>query len=151
MKISLPVVLITILLGAFSLAACGGASQGSSGPSSGPAATSLPTPPPEYAGKTNPLQGNASAAQAGKQLFVSNCASCHGENARGNGPAASSLHPKPANLAALQNKMSDDYMFWRISEGGAMPPFNSAMPAWKGVLSEEQIWQIITYLRTLGP
>jgi mono/diheme cytochrome c family protein len=34
-------------------------------------------------------------------------------------------------------------------EGGAMAPFHSSMPAWKSILSEEQIWQIIAFIRTL--
>jgi hypothetical protein len=45
--------------------------------------------------------------------------------------------------------LSDDYLHWRIAEGGMMRPFNSVMPSWKGILSEDQIWMIITYLRTL--
>jgi mono/diheme cytochrome c family protein len=31
-----------------------------------------------------------------------------------------------------------------------MAPFNSAMPAWKATMAEEQRWQVITYLRTFG-
>ena len=46
--------------------------------------------------------------------------------------------------------LSDGYLFWRVSEGGAMPPFNSAMLAWKGTLSEEEIWQVISYVRTFS-
>jgi hypothetical protein len=46
--------------------------------------------------------------------------------------------------------MGDSYLFWRISEGGAMEPFNSAMPAWKDVLDEEARWNVIHYIRALG-
>jgi mono/diheme cytochrome c family protein len=136
----------TLIIGAFTLAACGGGSSATPQP----AGTPVPTPPAAYAGKTNPMANNSAAAQAGKQIFDTNCSPCHGMDAKGDGPAAASLDPKPADLADLESRFSDAYMFWRISEGGAMPPFNSKMPSWKGTLSEDQIWQVITYLRTFG-
>jgi mono/diheme cytochrome c family protein len=135
-----------LVLGAIVLAACGG---GSSAPTQ-PPGTPVPTPPAAYAGKTNPMANNSTAAQAGKQIFDTNCSPCHGMDAKGDGPAAASLDPKPADLADLESRFSDAYLFWRISEGGAIPPFNSKMPSWKGTLSEDQIWQVITYLRTFG-
>lgn len=108
-----------------------------------------PTPPTEYADKINPFAGKVEAAAEGGQLFQANCSSCHGLQGKGDGVAAASLEPKPANLAAVQRDLSDAYLFWRISEGGVLSPFNSLMPAWKSLLSEEQIWQIVTFLRTL--
>lgn len=140
------IVLVLVMIGALVLAACGG--DGGQAPASGNTARS--TPPPEYAGKTNPKANDAASAAAGKDLYAINCTSCHGEAAMGDGPTAASLDPKPKPLAAEMNSLSDDYLFWRISEGGAFPPFNSAMPAWKASLTEDQIWQIITHLRTLA-
>jgi hypothetical protein len=46
--------------------------------------------------------------------------------------------------------MGDDMLFWRISEGGGMAPFNSAMPAWKDALDEQARWDLINYVRALG-
>jgi mono/diheme cytochrome c family protein len=96
------------------------------------------------------MANDQAAADAGKQIFGTNCSSCHGTDAKGDGPAAASLNPKPADLIDLQSEFGDAYLFWRISEGGAMPPFNSQMPSWKSTLSEDQIWQTITYIRSLG-
>jgi mono/diheme cytochrome c family protein len=124
------------------LSACGGAPAA-------PAATPLPTPPAPYAGTTNPLKGNADAATAGKDLFTAQCGSCHGDDAKGDGPAASALTPKPANLVDVVPNASDAYLYWRIAEGGAFAPFNSAMPAHKDTMSDQQMWQIVTYLQTL--
>lgn len=107
-----------------------------------------PDPPAEYAGKTNPLNGNQAAIEAGKGIYNSNCASCHGEKGMGDGPAANSLNPKPLPLA-MDGELSDAYLYWRIADGGGMEPFRSAMPAWKSFLTEEQIWQVTAYLRTL--
>jgi mono/diheme cytochrome c family protein len=42
---------------------------------------------------------------------------------------------------------SDGYLFWTIAEGGA--PVGSAMPPFKGVLGDDQVWQVIAYLREL--
>ncbi|MBE7549798.1 MAG: cytochrome c [Anaerolineales bacterium] len=109
-------------------------------------------PPSEYAQLTNPFAGDAVAIAAGQTIFDTNCATCHGPQGQGDGLAATGLNPKPANLADRQmlDSLSDGYLFWRVSEGGALAPFNSAMPAWKATLSEEQRWQVISYLRSLG-
>lgn len=110
---------------------------------------SRPEPPPEYSGYTNPVEGNPEAISAGKEIFRINCVMCHGESGAGDGPTAASLNPKPASLANAQEKLSDAYLFWRISEGGLLPPFSSAMPPWKTVLGSEKIWEVIAFLRTL--
>ncbi len=127
-------VLLSVLL-----AACG-APQSSQ--ASDPV-TVIVTVPPEYTGLTNPL--GADAAEAGAKVFATNCASCHGEMGHGDGPVATSLTPRPVNLANLQATSSDDYLFWRISTGRS----GTAMVGWKGILADEQIWQVVTFLRTL--
>lgn len=99
--------------------------------------------PLEYFGRTNPL--DASAAEQGAETFQTTCASCHGERGYGNGVASSSLNPKPKNLAELQTQVGDDYLFWKISDGS----LGTAMLAWKGILTEEQIWELIIFIRTL--
>jgi mono/diheme cytochrome c family protein len=135
-----------LLLSVFTLSACASGSSATAQPQETP----VLTPPAQYAGKTNPMANDQAAADAGKQIFDTNCSSCHGADAKGDGPAAVSLNPSPADLADLQSNFSDAYIFWRISEGGSLPPFNSQMPTWKSTLSEDQIWQVVTYLRTFG-
>jgi mono/diheme cytochrome c family protein len=100
----------------------------------------------------NPLVEDAAALAAGQTIFQANCAMCHGPEGNGDGPAAEALDPKPASLTdtAMMQDLSDGYLYWRISEGGQMEPLNSAMPAWKEALSEQEIWQIISYVRTLS-
>jgi mono/diheme cytochrome c family protein len=108
-----------------------------------------PSPPAEYAGLKSPKMSD-SDIEEGKNKYQINCASCHGESGLGDGPASASLDPKPQPLALNESGLSDGYLFWRISEGGLQDPFNSAMPSWKSVLNEEQIWQVIAYLHQLG-
>ena len=141
MKRSLFILMVVAVLGALVLSACGGGGATTT--------TQRETPPPQYADKTNPMAGNADAIASGKDIFTTQCQSCHGEKGMGDGPAASALTPHPANLTETAKEASDAYIFWRISEGGGMAPFNSAMPEHKDTMSEDQIWQVISYIRTL--
>jgi mono/diheme cytochrome c family protein len=106
-------------------------------------------PPSQYADMENPFTGDGAAIAKGQDLFFRYCKTCHGDEGLGDGPAAASLDPRPAPLATNQNGLSDAYLFWRISEGGAGAPFNSGMPPWKSALSEDEIWMLISFIRTL--
>jgi mono/diheme cytochrome c family protein len=105
--------------------------------------------PDEYAGLKNPMDGNAAAIESGKAVYVANCQSCHGEKGLGDGPAGASLSPKPGDLVEVAANDTVDRIYWRVSEGGMMAPFNSSMPAWKGVLSEDERWQVVSFVKTL--
>jgi mono/diheme cytochrome c family protein len=111
--------------------------------------------PHEYEDLVNPVDGDsaavAAAVAAGEALFLASCATCHGETGMGDGDAAAGLDPKPASLADAEMlaELSDGYLYWRIELGGAMEPFNSAMPAWGEAYSEDQIWQLVTFIRSL--
>lgn len=139
------VALITILLG---LSACGvtptqNSFFGEDGPVRNPAV------PEEFANLANPYSGDPDAIDQGEILYQADCSSCHGFTGEGDGPASAGMDPKPKNLAENQPDLSDSYLYWRIFEGGLMEPFNSSMPGWKGLLSEERIWQVIAFLRTM--
>jgi mono/diheme cytochrome c family protein len=121
------------------LAACSGRAES---PDTNVDATLAPVPA-EYAGLTNPL--GADAADEGAQVFRTNCETCHGPEGRGDGPAGQSLNPPPGNLARLQTLAGDDYLFWRIHDGKP----GTAMVAWNGILTDEQIWQAVSFIRTL--
>ncbi len=147
-KLKFPLVMILCGLGLVLLSACGGAN--STPISESGQTTQIPEPPPEYDGLTNPLTSSEDTLAKGARLFQANCASCHGDTGQGDGPAGVSLEPRPANLAGNEASLSDAYLFWRISKGGMFEPFSSMMPGWDSILREEQIWQVITYIRELG-
>jgi mono/diheme cytochrome c family protein len=132
-------VLYFVMLGSLLLAACG---EGNGIGGSAPISTLAPVPA-EYVGKTNPF--GPEAADEGARIFRTNCETCHGPRGHGDGPAGDSLDPKPKNLAELQKIAADDYLFWRISAGKE----GTSMVAWKGILTEGQIWQVISFIRTL--
>ncbi len=105
--------------------------------------------PAPYRGLTDPLPTTAAVVAAGRTLYATHCALCHGALGEGNGPAGSSLSPRPANLRALVRSPigRDDYLMWAISAGGA--EYGTPMPAFEDTLAEEARWKIIRYLRTL--
>ncbi|MGB0386292.1 MAG: c-type cytochrome [Ardenticatenaceae bacterium] len=108
------------------------------------------TIPDEYAGVSNPISADEASLARGEEIYTANCASCHGDGGVGDGPAAEALDPGPTNIAHTGQMLGDDYLLWRISEGGAESPFNSAMPSWKATLDEEARWDAINYIRALG-
>jgi mono/diheme cytochrome c family protein len=131
--------ILVIFISMLTIVACGGnESSSSTNQSAAPA-----TVPPEYIGLTNPLDGDA--AGHGKEVFETNCQACHGPQGHGDGPAGQALIPPPGNLAELQTNVGDDFLFWRIREGKP----GTSMVAWKGILTDEQIWQTVSFLRTL--
>lgn len=86
----------------------------------------------------------------GRMLYGKNCVPCHGAKVDGTGLLARGFRLKPANFTdpGTIATLVESYPFWRIQEGGvALPseasPWDSAMPAWKGQLTDEQIWKII--------
>ncbi len=106
--------------------------------------------PDEYAGLTNPTTANEASIERGAEIYTAQCASCHGDGGMGDGPAAANLDPEPAAIAQTSQMLGDDYLYWRISEGGAMAPFNSTMIAWKAILDEDARWDVINYVQALG-
>ena len=106
--------------------------------------------PPAYAGLTNPVPPNQGSLARGAEIYNTNCVACHGDSGMGDGPAAAGLNPAPAPIAHTSLMLGDSYLFWRISEGGAMKPFNSTMPSWKATLDEQARWDVINYIRAMG-
>ncbi len=108
--------------------------------------------PAQYAGVRAADWQDAAAIARGGELYRANCQSCHGAEGRGDGPAGAALAHPPADLTNhfhIAPGNGDDYLFWRVSEGGAAEPFRSqqsAMPAFKGTLDEAQRWDVLIYV-----
>jgi mono/diheme cytochrome c family protein len=107
--------------------------------------------PSEYRGQVNPLALTPDVIRAGAELYGQQCAACHGPQGMGDGEAGKDLNPSPALLAYMvQMPMSvDKYLLWTISDGGQQ--FGTAMPAFKGSLSTEDIWKIVAFMRAGFP
>jgi mono/diheme cytochrome c family protein len=120
------------------------------GPGSGMMARHHAQIPEAYAGLANPVPAGEESLARGAEIYNQYCASCHGDGGMGDGPAGAQLDPLPAPIAHTTRMLGDDYLFWRISEGGAHEPFSSAMPRWQDVLDDTDRWDVINYIRALG-
>jgi len=93
----------------------------------------------------SPMKGASTGGNAanGKKLYKQNCQKCHGGTGRGDGGVAKILDTRPADLTKsdFQHKR---HFFYVISEGNL-----HGMPAWKSVLSNTQIADVIAYIKTL--
>jgi len=89
----------------------------------------------------------AASIVEGAALYQTHCAACHGRTGAGDGPARPALPRPPADLRAphtAQHTAGD--IFWWISAG--IPA--ARMPAFGGVLGEDQRWHLINFVRALG-
>lgn len=90
--------------------------------------------------------------EAGKKTYDLLCASCHGTTGKGDGPAAAAMTPKPADFTdgKLMKTLSDQFLFDIIKNGGASVGKSPLMPAWGGQLKDQDIWNLIAYIRELS-
>jgi mono/diheme cytochrome c family protein len=120
------------------------------GPGSGMMARHHAVIPDEYAGLTNLVPADEDSLLRGAAIYEQHCTTCHGDGGMGDGPAGQQLDPPPAAIAHTSRMLGDDYLFWRISEGGGHEPFSSAMPRWQDILTDSDRWDVINYVRALG-
>lgn len=101
-----------------------------------------------YISRKNPLGPTREAIDAGAALYAEQCVQCHGASGFGDGDAGLAVDPSPALLKFLVGdpRAVDGYLLWSIAEGGAR--FGSEMPAYKGLLTEGEMWQIILFMRS---
>ena len=114
--------------------------------------------PPTQAGRAD--AGNSSQVTLGASVYRDHCAICHGANLEGQ-PEWKSRKPDgrlpapPHDQTGHTWHHSDDILF-RITKGGLNPPlapagYQSDMPAFGGVLTDEQIWAVLAYIKSRWP
>jgi mono/diheme cytochrome c family protein len=93
----------------------------------------------------NPILASKASTSRGKKLFEKNCAACHGLSGNGYGPSAHAFTTRVRPLWVWNNAgpSADGYLFWFITNG------RTDMPAWGVVLSENERWDLINYIKTL--
>lgn len=107
--------------------------------------------PAEFLEKTNPLPESADHLQAGKKLFMETakplaCMNCHGARGNGAGALGAGLIPPPRNFTcgATMKDVPDGQLFWVIKHGSP----GTGMMQFSG-LSDDEVWQLISYIRSL--
>ena len=110
------------------------------------------TAPEDFLTKTNPLPSSASAIQAGKGLFLKGaqpvpCVLCHGELGDGKGSMGAAFVPPPRNFTCgpMMRDLPDGQLFWIIKHGS--PGTGMMAFPW---LPDEEVWQLIHYIRSLA-
>ena len=92
----------------------------------------------------NPIAAGDASNKAGLPLYTKNCASCHGKTGLGDGVKARALKTFPGDFSsdAFQNQ-SDGEHFYKSKFG------RDEMPKYEGKLSDDDIWNLVNYMRTL--
>ena len=105
-----------------------------------------------------PAGAQAGDAAAGKAPYTTNCVSCHGETGKGDGPVGQVLQPPPRDFSVGDFKFDTDGdgkpgtdadLKAVIAKGAGAFGGNQMMAAWSGVLSDEEIDNVVAYIRSL--
>ena len=97
----------------------------------------------------SPLQNSASGIADGKEAFSHYCAACHGLDGQNTGvPFAERMSPPVPSLASMEVQSYTDGQLKWVIDNGVWP---SGMPGSKGILSDDEIWSIVLYIRHLPP
>jgi mono/diheme cytochrome c family protein len=98
---------------------------------------------------TNPLAPDAENIHAGQRNFASYCMVCHGLDGQNTGvPFADKMSPPVPPLTSRDVQAYTDGQLHWIIENGISP---SGMPASKSIFRDEEIWQLVLYIRHLPP
>src|SRR5579859_1103300 len=95
---------------------------------------------------TNPVANNGRAIAAGRDAYTGSCAECHGSNGDGKGVFGTATYPPATDLTSHDvTEKSDAELFWITKNGLSF----TAMPGFGDQYSDQQIWSIVSYLRSL--
>ena len=82
------------------------------------------------------------AVSLGRALYTKQCQSCHGPRGRGDGPAVGRLNVSVPDLTDPDVRAESDGELFTVITRGSKP-----MPAYRKLMSEEQRWHVVNYLR----
>ena len=100
--------------------------------------------PDNFKSMKNPVAQSDASTKAGLAVFTKNCASCHGKAGLGDGVKARTLKDFPGNFSKTDfQSLADGDIFYRTKTG------RGEMPKYDGKLSDDDIWNVVNYMRTL--
>ena len=110
--------------------------------------------PTDYAAWLAGGEKTESMAQQGEQLFSQlDCASCHAGGDNGRGPSLAGLYGKPQKLQNGETHVVDETLIRQailVPSSVSMPNFKQIMPTYQGQVDEEQMLDLIAYIKSLG-
>jgi mono/diheme cytochrome c family protein len=95
--------------------------------------------------RPNPLPATEENLSAGAEIYTQMCAKCHGQPNAGPSVYGASFYPPAPQLAAHSLVYTAAELFWIVKHGIR----NTGMPAWGRQLSDENIWQVVAFLKRL--
>jgi mono/diheme cytochrome c family protein len=104
---------------------------------------------PDAAKLKNPVVANATSTAAGQKVYARLCAACHGDAGKGDGKMGEEMIPKPADLTDGDWKHgSSDGEIYTLIRNGAK---GTGMKAYSRKLTTHEIWDVVNYIRSIGP
>ena len=96
---------------------------------------------------TNPVEATGESLARGKDLYGRHCAKCHGADGNGTGPSTHGINADPRKLWVWGSAgdAADGYLFSIISNG------RTDMPPWGLVLAQNELWDLVNYVKSLKP
>lgn len=99
----------------------------------------------------SPTGFSVDAIARGAKVYAQHCASCHGEDGRGEGPLAASLHRWPPTLVSpLLARRADGELFWHVVDGMRNARGEVTMPAFGHALNDADTWAVLDYMKALA-
>ena len=99
--------------------------------------------PADKKAKNSYVEFDKSTAKEGEVVYSKNCQSCHGNPGKGN--SLKSLKPIPPDLSLTKTQqLTDGELFYILNTGRMI------MPTFKNVLSENDRWKVISYIRSFN-
>lgn len=106
------------------------------------------------AGERKIVEGDKGPIEAARALFLQNCATCHGVDGKGDGPTGAffkaGLRPGDLTDSSRTGKRTDQQIHDIILKGGPELNLSERMPAWEGLLTEEDVVVLVKYIRHIS-
>ncbi len=101
--------------------------------------------PSDAVGTVSPQHADDASVARGKAVYSKRCVDCHGKTGHGDGPDAADLSVEPGKFDGdLLTKETDGALFWKVRTG------RKPMPKYSNRISEQETWDVVNYIRTLG-
>ena len=96
-------------------------------------------------GVSNPITVSDETLLAGMKIYRMNCAGCHGERGQPSHWGTTGFYPRVPQFAEAPSRLSPAEMFFVVKNGIRY----TGMAAWDGMLSDSDIWKVVTFLNNI--